>query len=159
VSILVGGVKGTPLRFVNQTYNVHIAENSRPDSHVIAVSVKSSSVTAGNNHVVYSFANGNEDGTFHINQDTGLITVNDPAKLDFETNSRLRLIVIATAGSVFDYTTVWVDLRDANDNAPRFELDRYTSAVWEGLEKGTYVTQVIATDLDSGLNGRVRSAI
>ena len=150
----------------------------------------------------------------------GQITVNSNAKLDYETNKRLRLIVVATANNAYGYTTVWVNLRDANDNAPRFTQERYVSAVWEGKTawcnrvssniqmerklrslrkkfvfpgqrnifvvrsvefqscfihskfdqkyslyffagntRGTYVTQISATDVDEGANGRITYSI
>jgi|SRR6218665_213997 len=89
----------------------------------------------------------------------GLITVLDPRKLDFELNPRLRLIVIATAGSAYDYTTIWINLKDVNDNAPRFSQHRYTSSVWEDNLPGTFVTQVMATDLDSGANSRITYSV
>jgi protocadherin-16/23 len=54
---------------------------------------------------------------------------------------------------------VWVTVRDENDNAPRFAQERYVSAVWEGNDRGTYVTQVSAADADSGDNGRVSYTI
>ena len=62
----------------------------------------------------------------------GQITVNNNAQLDYETNKRLRLIVVATANNAYGYTTVWVNLRDVNDNEPRFTQQRYVSSVWEG---------------------------
>jgi protocadherin-16/23 len=44
---------------------------------------------------------------------------------------------------------------DANDNVPRFTQDDYSAVVWEGNAKGTFVTQVLATDQDSGVNARL----
>ena len=87
---------------------------------------------------------------------SGQISVNDPSQLDYETQHRMRLIVVATS-NVADggYVAVWVNLEDTNDNYPHFTQDRYTSSVWEGNPRQTYVTQVIATDLDEGLNGQI----
>ena len=96
--------------------------------------------------VTYSFGSGNEDSTFEINSNNGLIRVRDQKRLDFENSPRLRLIIVAQAeGSspLYGYTTVWVDLLDQNDNSPRFTQDHYTAAVWEGNNKGTFVMQVI----------------
>jgi len=96
--------------------------------------------------VTYSFGSGNEDNTFEINSNNGLIRVRDQKRLDFESSPRLRLIIVAQAeGSspLYGYATVWVDLLDQNDNSPRFTQDRYTAAVWEGNNKGTFVMQVI----------------
>ena len=97
--------------------------------------------------VTYSFGSGNEDNTFEINSNNGLIPVRDQKRLDFEGSARLRLIIVAQAegpSPLYGYATVWVDLLDQNDNAPRFTQDRYTAAVWEGNNKGTFVMQVRA---------------
>lgn len=96
------------------------------------------------------------DDTF---SNLGLISVVNSTKLDFEVNQRLRLIAIATAGPAYDYTTIWINLKDVNDNAPRFSQHRYSSSVWEGNVPGTFVTQVMATDVDSGANGRITYSI
>lgn len=158
VEIHVGSALGGILRFTNLTYNVHITEGARFGEHLTRVQARFIS-NQGSGLIAYSFASGNEDNIFMIHQDTGNITVNEGSKLDFETNPRLRLIVVATANSAYDYTTVWVNLKDSNDNAPKFTQQRYTSSTYEGNSRGTYVAQVIATDLDTGENGRVTYSI
>ena len=132
------------LRFQNATYSVQLAENSPVGKDVIQVSAVRSD--GRRQRVTYSFGSGNEENTFEINSNNGLIRVRD-MKLDFESTPRLRLIVVAQAeGSspspLYGYATVWVDLLDRNDNSPRFTQDRYTAAVWEGNNKGTFVMQV-----------------
>ncbi|ESO11105.1 hypothetical protein HELRODRAFT_91727, partial [Helobdella robusta] len=52
-------------------------------------------------------------------------------------------------------TTVYINLLDVNDNDPAFERDRYYTFVWEGVPIGTFVTQITATDADSGKNSRL----
>ena len=89
----------------------------------------------------------------------GTITVSDPKHLDYETTPRLRLIVVAALNAAYGYTTVWVELNDVNDNPPRFSQERYVSSVFEGNKDGTYVTQISASDADTGRNGRVTYAI
>ncbi len=154
----MGNAQGSgTLRFSNLTYNVYLTENSEADTSVVVVNAHFVSGEPG--PIAYSFASGNEDTTFLIDPDTGLITVANPRNLDYETQKRLRLIVVATANSAYGYTTVWVNLQDANDNSPRFTQDRYTSSVWESNSRGTYVTQVIATDADEGPNGIVTYSI
>jgi len=145
------------LRFQNATYSVQLAENSPVGKDVIQVSAVRSD--GRRQRVTYSFGSGNEENTFEINSNNGLIRVRD-MKLDFESTPRLRLIVVAQAeGSspspLYGYATVWVDLLDRNDNSPRFTQDRYTAAVWEGNNKGTFVMQVSATDGDTGTNAEI----
>ena len=86
---------------------------------------------------------------------SGDIRVKNPQNLDYETDPRLRLIVVAMSSDMYDYTRVWIQLKDVNDNRPVFLQDRYTSAVWESNTRDTYVTQVVATDADEGENGKI----
>lgn len=131
------------LRFQNSTYHVQLAENAPVGKDVIQVSAVRSD--GRRQRVTYSFGSGNEDNTFEINSNNGLIRVREQKKLDFEASPRLRLIIVAQAegpSPLYGYATVWVDLLDQNDNAPRFTQDSYTSSVWEGNNKGTFVMQV-----------------
>lgn len=108
--------------------------------------------------ITYSFGAGNDDTTFEINANNGLIRVRDPEKLDLEATRTIRLTVVAQAEGatpLYGYTSVLVELLDRNDNKPRFTQDEYISAVWEGNSKGTFVVQVSATDDDTGANAQV----
>lgn len=139
----VGAQSQVALRFQNATYHVQLAENAPVGKDVIQVSAVRSD--GRRQRVTYSFGSGNEENTFEINSNNGLIRVRDQKRLDFESAPRLRLIVVAQAegaSPLYGYATVWVDLLDQNDNAPRFTQDSYTSAVWEGNNKGTFVMQV-----------------
>ena len=42
-----------------------------------------------------------------------------------------------------------IAVRDKNDNKPRFTQEVYFARAWEGNNKGTFVTQVMAVDADS----------
>lgn len=158
VEIQVGNSLGSSLRFAESTYNVYVIEGAAYGTPLTQVQARFTS-DQSSSRITYSFASGNEDNCFQIHPDTGNITVYDGSKLDYETEPRLRLIVIATANSAYGYTTVWVNLKDVNDNAPKFTQERYTSAVFEGNGRGTFVTQIIATDADEGSNGHVTYSI
>lgn len=45
---------------------------------------------------------------------------------------------------------------DKNDNPPKFELDEYRVSLPENATAGTKVVQVKATDIDSGIGGKIR---
>lgn len=49
-----------------------------------------------------------------------------------------------------------ITVKDVNDNAPVFSSAMYTGVVSEDALVGTSVLQVQATDIDSGLNGRIK---
>ena len=53
------------------------------------------------------------------------------------------------------FCTVRVVLTDENDNAPRFRAVEYRMSIKSNVAKGSLVTQIQASDLDAGPNGRV----
>ena len=95
--------------------------------------------------IQYGIEGGNEDGIFDILPSTGLLQVKDGSKLDRESKAFYNLVISAkTEGPnpLTALTTVQVNVTDENDNSPRFTQDSYLSSVWEGNNKGTFVTQV-----------------
>lgn len=82
--------------------------------------------------------------------------------LDYETTEIHHLQLIAfdsPSGDSPSLTgTLYIDLlvTDSNDNAPHFDNASYSALVWETAKSQSTVTTVHATDLDSGLNGRIK---
>jgi protocadherin delta 1 len=82
--------------------------------------------------------------------------------LDYETTEIHHLQLIAFDSPSGDSPslsgTLYIDLlvTDSNDNAPRFDNASYSALIWETAKSQSTVTAVHATDLDSGLNGRVK---
>ncbi|XP_076296271.1 dachsous cadherin-related 1 [Lasioglossum baleicum] len=78
------------LKFQNDSYEVIIQENSAAGTEVVQVTAVRSD--GRRQHVSYSLGSGNDFGTFAIDEDTGLLRVNDPARLDAElwTDMRVR---------------------------------------------------------------------
>ena len=79
--------------------------------------------------------------------DSAVLVVADSSTLDYETDPTLRLIIEAEAPSggpvpLYGYATVNINLKDANDNAPHFVQEKYTTSVWESHNAGIYVIQV-----------------
>ncbi|XP_043369203.1 protocadherin-23 isoform X2 [Dermochelys coriacea] len=108
--------------------------------------------------IKYRLFSDNED-IFSIHPITGELTVKESKFLDHEVKSKVHLTVLAENGlnSAHCGVTVWV--QDVNDNAPKFEQSSYKTSVWEGQIYNTYVMQIFATDLDSGLNGEIEYSI
>uniref|UniRef100_A0A8C3YB10 Protocadherin Fat 2 n=1 Tax=Catagonus wagneri TaxID=51154 RepID=A0A8C3YB10_9CETA len=113
--------------------------------------------TGFNGKLVYVIADGNEEGCFDIELETGLLTVASP--LDYEATSFYILNV-----TVYDLGTpqksswkvLTVNVEDWNDNAPRFPPGGYQVTISEDTEVGTTVAELKAKDADSEDNGRVR---
>ncbi|XP_076332831.1 LOW QUALITY PROTEIN: protein dachsous-like [Tachypleus tridentatus] len=144
------------LKFQNETYMVELPEN--PPRGLEVTSVKAVALGHHSSIIKYSFPSEYQEGAFTIDSRTGLIKVHDPKQLDFETTSQQNIIIVARTDDLlpmYAYASLVVQLVDLNDNPPRFSQDRYVSSVWEGNHKGTYVTQVSATDEDKRGRGNV----
>ncbi|KAM5298302.1 protocadherin Fat 2 [Ctenodactylus gundi] len=110
-----------------------------------------------NGKLVYVIADGNEEGCFDIELETGLLTVAAP--LDYEATSFYLLNV-----TVYDLGTpqksswklLTVNVKDWNDNAPRFPPGGYQLTISEDTDVGTTIAELTTKDADSEDNGRVR---
>ncbi|XP_043530022.1 protocadherin Fat 4 isoform X1 [Chiloscyllium plagiosum] len=90
---------------------------------------------------------------FSMNAKTGDITVSRP--LNREDVERYTVKVYAHDSGWTVNTDITVFVTDVNDNPPRFTQTSYYLDYPELTEIGSSVTQVVATDPDSGLNGQV----
>lgn len=147
---------GSIVLFTQSVYTASVPENAEMYTSVVRVTA------VGVTGVVYSIDAGILHQAFDINPDSGEISVLDGSLLDYEVQTSVQIYVTArgarstgSAETIMGFVQVNVSLTDRNDNAPRFTQDRYQSAVWEGNPAGTYVTQIRATDEDSGVFGEV----
>ncbi|KAM8924599.1 cadherin-23 [Pelodytes ibericus] len=117
-----------------------------------------------NGTVAFSIISGNLQGTFNINNATGLIRA--VKELDYEVClGRYTLIVTATDQCPFvlrrltSTATVFVNVHDINDNWPTFP-NAYEGPfdITEG-QPGPRVATFKAVDRDAGLNGQVEYSI
>ena len=84
---------------------------------------------------------------FTIDPVTGVITVNDPGDLDFETMPCFNLIVTVSDGTdTSNPETITVCLNNLNDNAP--VINDIDATIDENSPDGTTVVTVTATDAD-----------
>ncbi|CAB4067518.1 DCHS1_2 [Lepeophtheirus salmonis] len=101
--------------------------------------------------VIYTFHRGNKDEAFEINANNGLIRVRDPEKIDFEINKEFNLTVIGQGlgdERLNAYAVVVVQVKNMNDNAPKFPQKLYLAKVLEGHDKGAEVLKLEAIDSD-----------
>lgn len=70
------------LKFQNDTYNVVVQENSAVGTEIVKITAVRTD--GRRQRVTYSIASGNNYDTFAIDEDTGLLRVNDPIRLDAE---------------------------------------------------------------------------
>ncbi|THD28080.1 Protocadherin-1 [Fasciola hepatica] len=128
---------------------------------------------------VYSEMNYSPDDTVHSNPSGGKSDVasTDFLEADYNTGQRheLRLVVKKPLDretqAVYDFTLTAYDggspvrnasiplrvlITDANDNSPKFQKDTYVVELRENARPHTPVIQVVASDADEGLNGRIK---
>ncbi|XP_069001762.1 protocadherin Fat 3 [Embiotoca jacksoni] len=140
--------------FSQRFYLAEVPENSPQGLKVIQV--RATDEDSGlNGQITYSFINDLGKTQFTIDADGLISTVQ---KLDRENplNKDMVLTVMALdGGGRASFCTVRVVLADENDNAPRFRAVEYRMSIKANVAKGSLVTQIQASDLDAGSNGRI----
>ncbi|KAJ8281254.1 hypothetical protein GJAV_G00065390 [Gymnothorax javanicus] len=142
-------------RFTEREFSAEIGESAPVGSFVILVVVSSRS------SVFYQIKDGNMDGAFDINPNSGVVVTH--RTLDYETRPTYKLTVQATnMAGLTSNTTVVVHLRDENDNAPVFTQAVFTGVVSEAAPVNSVVLTedntplvIRATDADQDANARL----
>ncbi|XP_044219548.1 protocadherin Fat 2 isoform X3 [Thunnus albacares] len=122
----------TPPAFPLDEYLKEVSESSALGTPVVTISASSPAA------VHYGIESGNADGTFHINQYTGLIYVQK--HLDFENCASYKLKVTAsTMAGALSRTVVYIYVIDENDNAPVFQQRDYLGQISESAHINSMV--------------------
>ncbi|KAG7241836.1 hypothetical protein INR49_024806 [Caranx melampygus] len=139
-------------QFINPPYEARIEENSPVGTSVFTVTAIDPD-TGVNDKIIYTIEASTKVGLFAINEDSGLITVASSIdREDVGDTVRLTVKVIATDQEEPTYSstaTVTIDIRDANDNIPKFQKDTYKLQVPENSPIGTTVATITAEDPDT----------
>lgn len=152
--ILIEDFNDNSPKFVSRS-RVDIMEDEPqgyPVLHVIATDEDS----RDNGRVTYIISSGNEDGSFDLDYETGILRI--VKVLDRERATQYRLNVTASdhgqpSRSATQVIEVFVE--DVNDNPPKFSQELYRANVSEGAPPGTSVIRVTASDRDYGTNSNL----
>ncbi|XP_046581094.1 protocadherin Fat 4-like [Haliotis rubra] len=161
VKVLVTPVNEFDPVFSPASYTSTVIENSAIGANVVQVTATDDDVGALDGTVRYSITNGDAQGRFTIDENTGQITV--AKQLNRELVDTYTLTVTAAddvAGSATSRavtTSVTVTVGDANDNNPIFNPSFYTSSPIETSAALSTILTVTATDDD--LAGDPNSAL
>ncbi|XP_056018521.1 cadherin-87A-like [Ostrea edulis] len=102
----------------------------------------------------------NPHGFFAIGYQTGVVSIS--SRIDFESiESSLFTAQVWDSGTprLNNTATVYVTIRNINDNSPTFSQGAYTVRIPENSPGGRFVTNVQATDKDKGDYGVVRYSL
>ncbi|CAI2348309.1 unnamed protein product [Caenorhabditis sp. 36 PRJEB53466] len=135
----------------SRIFHVEIPEDAAIGLFVIQLSASDADETA--NHR-FALESGEENAPFRVEEESGNVFVNDT--LDFEKKSSYRIKVRLTDGVWLIETSLFITLRDVNDNFPSFEKEEYFMI---SEQDNQTLGQVKAVDKDSGENGKVRYSI
>ncbi|XP_060100312.1 neural-cadherin-like [Heteronotia binoei] len=157
-TILVTDINDHAPAFTQTIYTAFVSEDASLNAEVIELSAVDSD-EGENSMLTFSIVGGDEDHRFFIESDkvdkSAIIRLRK--RVDFEKpHERVFNLTVKTEDLDFfsiAYCVIYVE--DSNDHPPMFYPQFYEVAgLAEDVPIGTKVVQVIAVDLDSGLNGR-----
>ncbi|XP_059150508.1 protocadherin Fat 4-like [Physella acuta] len=108
--------------------------------------------------LTYTIVSGNSDNRVGMDSYTGNIYNNVP--YDRELQGVYNYVVVATSTSGQSATaTLTVSVQDINDHWPEFDRNIYVFKVDESLSVNSVISQITATDKDSGTNAQLTYAL
>ncbi|EFP04243.1 CRE-CDH-3 protein [Caenorhabditis remanei] len=149
----------------SRIFHVEIPEDVAMGEQIIQLSASDSDEKSSHR---FELDSGGEQIPFRVEEQTGMVFVNDT--LDFEKVSRgwprntyigklkssYRIKVRLTDGAWLIETSLFVNVKDVNDNVPVFEKPEY---FFVANETSPEIGQIHATDLDSNQNGKIRYSV
>lgn len=143
--------------FSSFSYQVFVPENEPIGTTILIV--KATDQDKGPNGLVrYKFENLSDK--FNLNPETGAITITQI--LDFERIKEYKLNIIAL-DTGFEpkqsKATLSIMITDINDNPPTFNQTLFNVFIFENSSPGTFVSQMVAKDLDSPKNAIINYSI
>jgi len=162
----------------NDNYPVYIIPNNK-DNYELSIdesdaisgkpllTVKAIDKDSGENGLVKYSLYKDYENLFHMDHDTGLLSVSFNDSLDFERAPAYILIVKAQdcgkVNSTSSFVEVIVNINDVNDNKPYINLtinnecnlkDKNHFSIPETSISKRYIAEISVKDLDTGLNGK-----
>uniref|UniRef100_A0A8D0WPG8 Cadherin domain-containing protein n=1 Tax=Sus scrofa TaxID=9823 RepID=A0A8D0WPG8_PIG len=148
--------------FDRTLYAVKLPENV--PNGTLVMKLNASDLDEGSNGaIIYSFSSDLSPGLkskFSIDPLSGEITVTGP--IDFEERNAYKIRVEATDKGLpplAGHCTVFVEVMDANDNAPEVTITSLSLPISENAQPGTVITLINVFDRDSGANGQVTCSL
>ena len=132
---------------------ITINENNPPNIRLIQFHARDlDAPNTSNSLLSYSLLPSNDSRYFHIDSQTGILSVGN-ISFDYESKSMYHLILnISDHGTnperLSTLQSLTIHINNLNDNPPKFERDQYRFQIPENVPIGTLIGQVQAIDLD-----------
>ncbi|XP_078719353.1 protocadherin Fat 4 [Lampetra fluviatilis] len=161
LSVAVRDANDNSPRFSRHAYSFDVAEDAAPGA-VIGAVLAGDADSGPFGEVTYALASSEDsdwaDGAFGLHPVTGALNVTRP--LDRESRACYVLRARATDGGGLVATArLYVNVLDANDNAPSVQSDSLAAEVPEDASPGTSLLRISATDDDEGVNAELEFSI
>uniref|UniRef100_A0A8D8VR67 Protocadherin-like wing polarity protein stan n=1 Tax=Cacopsylla melanoneura TaxID=428564 RepID=A0A8D8VR67_9HEMI len=148
-------------QFLERTVTVSIPEDTNINQNPVVATVKATDLDEGANAALrFAIIGGNTQGQFSIDSQTGQVSLVKP--LDYEVMRSFRLVIRAQDGgspSKSNTTQLLVNVKDVNDNAPRFYTSLFQESVLENVATGYSIVRVQAYDADEGDNAEIHYSL
>ena len=146
-----------PISFDKDKYDVTVKENLGKGTSFLKPKV-----TGGSMRYIFSKTRDfRTDKLFQIDEDSGELTVK--GDLNQETGGTKFALDITAIDKenpkLIAQSTVFVTIKDVNDNAPVFKSPKYTKDIDEEEPAGKFVLTIQATDNDQGINQKIKYSI
>ncbi|KAL4230018.1 hypothetical protein ACF0H5_010405 [Mactra antiquata] len=161
VKVIVLDINDNAPMFPQDRFELKISEDANKNARFSILSADD--LDTGENNGIQSYTIDPPSNVFDLDSELNLdgtvsveIIVNQA--LDREITDSYQLRIVAVDGGnppKSGILTVDVIVTDVNDNKPKFDEQIYNVSVEEGTSFGTTVLSVHATDLDTGLNGKI----
>nr|XP_053612376.1 cadherin-related tumor suppressor [Plodia interpunctella] len=159
IVVQVTDTNDNPPTFKENAYSFDVPEDAARGS--VVGTIAAFDLDSGPNaHLTYTVISDWANDVFSLNPQTGVFTLT--ARLDYEETQHYILVAQAQDSghpSLSGTVTIYVNVIDLNDNAPIFDPMSFSNEILEDVPIGSSVVTVSATDIDSGLNGRLRYSI
>ncbi|XP_033097614.1 protocadherin Fat 1-like isoform X2 [Anneissia japonica] len=136
-----------------------VLENTPKGSTIVIVKARDRD-PGFNGKLIYAISSGNEDFPFHLDHNTGVLSVLTPP--DRERTGTYDLSVTVTDLGKEAKTKkkdIRINIVDVNDNSPTFVTEDYSEKLYENVDIGEIFLRVSANDPDAGSNGEIRYSI
>nr|KAG5699634.1 hypothetical protein BaRGS_005082 [Batillaria attramentaria] len=152
VNVIVGNMNDAAPVFPSRDIIFEITEDNRDQATNVGQTVGQVQASGGGGSIRYGITGGDPLQVFSIDS-VGVIKRDKI--IDHEVQSKYILTVIAHTGSRFGEKKVTINVKDLNDNKPRFLATSTETVVMEDWPVGDNIFLAGAVDADSGLNAQL----